>query len=379
MSETLPSPVWVNTSQLLKQMVDDLAAQSRVAVDTESNSLHAFREQVCLLQFSSCNADYLVDPLALRDLSLLAPIFANPKIEKIFHAAEYDLICLRRDFGFSFANLFDTMQAARVLGYPAVGLDRLLGDKFGVKMDKRHQKANWAARPLSQEQIHYARLDTHYLFNLRDALERELREKERLEFALEDFSRACLADEQRQRINGGASWERFAGRKDLSLRELTVVSFLCKWRDKEAEKLNRPPYKVVMDDVFVALAKNPPEQKVDLSAAGLSEKQIKLWGDQVLGAIRRGAEAPLVERKQAEPKNDAVLRRLEKLKAWRKNAGLEMKVESDIILPKPYLGLLSDNPPKSLDELRDLMKDTPSRVEKYGPQILKVLGVKHAN
>lgn len=379
MSETLPPPVWVHTIQSLKQMVEDLAAQSRIAVDTESNSLHAFREQVCLLQFSSPKADYLVDPLALKDLSLLAPLFSDPKIEKVFHAAEYDLICLRRDFGFSFANLFDTMQAARILGYPAVGLDRLLGDKFDIKMDKRHQKANWAARPLTHDQIHYARLDTHYLFSLRDALEQELRETERLEFALEDFYRACLPDEHKQRINGSAAWERFAGRKDLSLRELTIISYLCKWRDKEAEKLNRPPYKVVMDDVFVALAKNPPEQKVDLSGAGLSEKQIKLWGDQVLGAIRHGADAPLVERKQAERKNDAVLRRLEKLKAWRKSVGLEMKVESDIILPKPYLGLLSENPPKTLEELRDLMKETPSRVDKFGAQILKVLGVKYAN
>lgn len=378
MSEILSPPIWVNTIQALKQMVEDLAAQPRVAVDTESNSLHAFREQVCLLQFSSAKEDYLVDPLVLTDLNLLAPVFASPKIEKVFHAAEYDLICLRRDFNFSFANLFDTMQAARVLGYPAVGLDRLLGDKFGIKMDKRHQKANWAARPLTQDQIHYARLDTHYLFNLRDALEQELRERERLDFALEDFHRACLPDEQKSR-NNGASWERFSGRKDLSLRELTIISYLCKWRDKEAEKLNRPPYKVVMDDVFVALVKNPPEQRVDLSGAGLSEKQIKLWGDQVLSAIRHGIEAPLVERKQAERKNDAVLRRLEKLKAWRKSVGLEMKVESDIILPKPYLGLLSENPPKSLEELQEMMKDTPTRVDKFGVQILKTLGVKHAN
>ena len=348
MFETLSPPVWVNTTQLLKQMVDDLASQDRVAVDTESNSLHAFREQVCLLQFSTSKTDYLLDPLVLKDLSILAPIFSNPRIEKVFHAAEYDLICLRRDFGFSFVNLFDTMQAARVLGYPAVGLDRLLGDKFKIKMDKRHQKANWAARPLTKDQIHYARLDTHYLFDLRDALEQELREKQRLEYALEDFNRACVMEEQKQRLNG-ESWERFSGRKDISLRELTVISQLCKWRDKEAAKLNRPPYKVVMDEIFVALAKNPPEQKVDLSAAGLSEKQIKLWGDQVLSAIRHGVKAPLVERKQLERKNDTVLRRLEKLKAWRKSIGMEMQVESDIILPKPYLGLLSENPPKTLD------------------------------
>ena len=378
MPEILPHPIWVNTKQLLLKMIDDLAAQSRVAVDTESNSLHAFREQVCLMQFSSTNADYLVDPLALKDLSALAPIFSDPKIEKIFHAAEYDLVCLRRDFGFSFANLFDTMQAARVLGYPAVGLDRLLGDKFRIQMDKRHQKANWAARPLSKEQIHYARLDTHYLFDLRDALEKELREKERLEFAKEDFTRACLIDEPRQKVNG-ESWERFSGRKDISLRELTILAHLCKWRDKEAEKLNRPPYKVIMDDVFVLLSKNPPEKKVDLSAVGLSEKQINLWGDAVLAAIRRGVDAPLVERRQVEAKNDAFLRRIEKLKIWRKKVGLEMGVESDIILPKPYLSLLAENPPTSEDELALVMKDTPTRVVKYGAQILKTLGVKNAN
>jgi ribonuclease D len=378
MLDTLPPPVWVNTKQSLSKMIEDLATHPRVAVDTESNSLHAYREQVCLVQFSSPEKDYLVDPLVLVDLSALAPLFSNPKIEKIFHAAEYDLICLRRDFGFQFANLFDTMQAARVLGYPAVGLDRLLGDKFGIKMDKRHQKADWAARPLTQDQIHYARLDTHYLFYLRDALEKELLEAGRIQFALEDFARACFVDNSKPRSNGD-SWERFSGRKDLSLRELTIMSYLCKWRDHEAERLNRPPYKVVVDDVCIALAKNPPDGKVDLSGAGLSEKQIRLWGDAILSAVRLGVDAPLVSRKQSEVKKDAVLRRLEKLKAWRKKLGLEMKVESDIILPKPYLMQLSENPPKSLEDLSVLMKDTPTRVEKFGPQILKLIGGKNAN
>jgi len=112
---------------------------------------------------------------------------------------------------------------------------------------------------------------------------------------------------------------------------------------------------------------------------GLSEKQINLWGDAVLAAICRGVEAPLVERRQVEAKNDAFLRRMEKLKLWRKKVGLEMGVESDIILPKPYLSLLAENPPKSEDDLALLMKDTPSRVVKYGEQILKTLGVKNAN
>ena len=378
MLNDLPPPIWVDNTDLLGNMIADIASRTRVAVDTESNSLHAFREKVCLIQFSTASTDYIVDPLALHDLSRLAPIFRDPSIEKIFHASEYDLICLRRDFGFSFANLFDTMHGARILGYPAVGLDRLLGDKFGVKIDKRHQKANWGARPLTKEQIHYARLDTHYLFDLRDTLEAELREASRMHFALEDFERACRFEEVKPRSNG-ASWERFSARKDLTQRELTVVANLCHFRDREAERLDRPPYKVVMDDVLIALAKNPPEAKVDLSAAGLSEKQIRLWGDMLLGAIRRGLEAPLVAKKKDDRKSDAVLRRLEKIKAWRKKTGMDMKVESDIILPKPYLALLADQPPRDLEELKVLMKEAPARFEMFGGQILSALGVNHAD
>lgn len=378
MPETLPPPVWVNSPESLQQMVEDLARHSRLAVDTESNSLHAYREQVCLVQISSPHADYLIDPLALQQLDALAPIFCNPAIEKIFHAAEYDLQCLRRDFGFSFANLFDTMHAARILGYQAVGLDRLLNNKFNIQTDKRHQKANWGARPLTNEQVHYARLDTHYLFALRDVLEHELRQKDRLDFAREDFVRACRMDDHKFR-NNGESWERFSARKDLTLQELTILSELCKWRDHEAKKLNRPIYKVIMDDVLIAMAKIQPEHKVDLSALGLSEKQIQRWGSDILNAVRAGISAPPVQRKAQEQPSDAFLRRIEKLKVWRKNIGMELGVESDVILPKPYVSAIAETPPKNLEELTFLMKETPSRVDKYGVQILKVLGVKNAN
>src|SRR5689334_2383426 len=180
LSKLLPPPVWVDQPTLFNQMVEDLATQPRLAVDTESNSLHAYREQVCLIQFSTPQKDYVIDPLALDNVTALGPIFSNPHVEKIFHAAEYDLICLRRDFDFQVEHLFDTMHAARVLGYPYVGLDNLLAQKFHFEMDKRHQKADWAVRPLTPSQLDYARLDTHFLFDLRDVLETELREKGRL-------------------------------------------------------------------------------------------------------------------------------------------------------------------------------------------------------
>jgi len=167
-SPSLPPPLLVADEDSLGRLVDALAEHPVVAVDTESNSLHAYRERVCLIQFSTPAADYIVDPIRLLDLNTLAPFFANPDQQKVFHAAEYDLICLGRDYRFAFTNIFDTMSAARTLGWPQVGLAAILGTQFGVTMSKKHQRADWKRRPLTPEQLDYARFDTHYLVALRD-------------------------------------------------------------------------------------------------------------------------------------------------------------------------------------------------------------------
>lgn len=372
-AETLPLPIWVDKPDAFNHMVAELSAQSRIAVDTESNSLHAYRERVCLIQFSTPKNDYVVDPFAIADLSALSPVFKNPKIEKIFHAAEYDLICMKRDFGFEFANLFDTMQASRVLGYQFVGLDNLLAEKFQVKMDKRHQKADWGARPLTPAQIDYARLDTHFLFELRDLLETELRERDRFELALEDFARACIVDEPKEKLNG-SSWKRFGGRKDVSPRELTILHELCHRRDAIAEKMDRPPFKVIDDTLLLEIARKLPEKDVDLAGIGLTPKQIRLWGGEMLSAIRRGAEAPLLKPEQPTRPSEAMLKRLEKLKNWRKKIAQELKVESDIVLPKMYMNVLAENPPNNIHDVETVLAGSPSRFNHYGSQILGLLG-----
>ena len=373
-NQVLPPPIWVDTPDTFQQMLGDLTAQTCLAVDTESNSLHAYRERVCLIQFTTPTHDYVLDPLALSDLSALGPIFSDSNIEKIFHAAEYDLICLRRDFSFQFSNLFDTMHAARVLGYPFVGLDNLLAEKFQFEMDKRHQKADWAVRPLSPAQLDYARLDTHFLFDLRDILEAELREKDRLSIALEDFARACNVEIiPKERVNG-TSWRRFSTRKDVSPRELTILSELCISRDRIAERMNRPVFKVISDSLLLDIARNLPEKDVDLAGLGLSPKQIRLWGSEILEAVKRGTVAPVVERESPKRPSDKTIRRLEKLKNWRKKAAEELGVESDIVLPKIYLNILAEHPPKSLQELESIMHDSPTRFRKYGEQLYRLVG-----
>ena len=236
MSQLLPPPVWVATQTELRALVKELSQHSSVAVDTESNSLHAYHEQVCLIQFSTADTDYLVDPLALDDISSLEKIFSSSKIEKIFHAAEYDLICLKRDFDFSVTNIFDTRWAVRVLGYAKDGLDGLLGEKFNVKVNKKYQKADWGRRPLPPEQINYARLDTHYLLPLKDMLQAELEEKGLLQLACEDFERACDVEIPTAKP---VLWARMSNNHNFTPRELTILKEVYECREQIAEQLDR--------------------------------------------------------------------------------------------------------------------------------------------
>jgi ribonuclease D len=367
--ESLAPPLLVQSEEGFAKLVSDLKKQARIAVDTESNSLHAYHERVCLIQFSTKERDYILDPLALEDLGPLAPIFSNPRIEKIFHASEYDLICLRRDFGFTFSNIFDTMQAGRILGRKHAGLDRLLEDKFGIKVNKRFQKADWAVRPLSRDLLLYARLDTHYLIQLRDLLKADLEEQGLWQLALEDFQIACLPNGHKPKVEAPA-WMRFHARHQLTLRDLTILNELLGCREQIASRLDRPPFKVLDDDSLVEIAKARPSTLDELAEAGLTSKQVQFWGQQFLAALKRGEKSPLVERVPREVPDNDYLKRLDKLKTWRKKAAAKMDVESDIVLPRSLLLALAERGPREMDSI---LQPSPWRLEHFGAQILQVL------
>ncbi len=366
--ETLLSPVVIRSAEELARLAHDLSQEPRLAVDTESNSLHAYRERVCLIQFSTPRHDYVVDPLALADLSPLAPILASPAIEKVFHAAEYDLLCLRRDYGFTFANLFDTMQAGRILGRRQAGLDRLLSEKFGIQVSKHLQKADWGARPLSPTLLRYACLDTHYLLPLRDMLQAELEARGLWALAQEDFRLACNGDPLKPK-NGSRSWARFRARRDLSDRDLTILGELSAWRERTAAELDRPLFKVMNDDKLAAIAQARPSNLKHLSALGLSGREIQRWGPSLLAAVRRGKERPLVTRQPSEHPDAARLKRLERLRAWRKKVAAQMDVESDVVLPRFLMLALAERPA----EWRKTLECSPWRLEHFGEQISSVL------
>jgi len=372
-SEHIPAPHWIATPFALQNLAEELTRWPRLAVDTESNGLHAYRERVCLIQFSTPEADYLVDPLALEDLSPLALVFANPKIEKVFHAAEYDLLGLKRDFGFQVVNLFDTMQSARILGYPQVGLDALLGQKFGLKVDKRFQKANWGQRPLPADLMNYARLDTHYLLALRDLLEAELQKRDLFLLARDDFSLLAQPEEPR---NGRAMlWQRAARQYHLTPRQRTILSALAQAREELAHRYDRPVFKIIRDDLLVELACQSPHDKRGLFNAGLTSRQVEYFGAELLQAIHKGREMTIVQMPPAVQPDPLFSNRLRALGAWRKKIARKMGVDSDVVLPRRYLEGLAQNPPHDLAALAEMMRLSPWRFHRFGEEILSVLGV----
>jgi ribonuclease D len=371
----LPPPVWVDTPAGLSALVADLAAQPAIAVDTESNSLHAYREQVCLIQFSTPQADYLLDPLALPDLQPLAPIFSDPALEKIFHAAEYDLICLNRDFGWQVRSLFDTMVAVRTLGWPSHGLAAVLESQFGVTLNKRHQRANWAARPLTPDQLAYARLDTHYLIPLRQKLADALHSAGYLNEAHEEFERLTY-------VNGRAAPPRFdvqnfwyiTGARDLSPREAAILRELYLYREHTAERLNRPPFKVMSEATLLALAQAQPKALPDLKAiGGMTAHQIGRHGQPILQAVARGQKASPPRPPRTDHEDDDVLERYEALRRWRKSRAQERGVESDVIVPRDVLLEIARHAPATTTDLESIRGLGPSRRAKYGEEIIDLL------
>lgn len=368
-------PILVADEASLERFVQALAPCPAVAVDTESNSLHAYRERVCLLQFSIPGADYIVDPIRLKDLGSLAPLFANPAQQKVFHAAEYDLICLRRDYGFKFTNIFDTMSAARTLGWPHVGLAAILDLHFGVKMNKKFQRADWKRRPLTPEQLDYARLDTHYLVALRDRQIEALTAGGHGDEAQEEFERlARLRDVPESTAPAQAAFWRVKGARELTPPQAAILEALFTYREQQAERIDVPPFKVMGEATLLELARRAPQGAEHLQGVpGLPPDQIRRYGDGVLQAIRQGLAGPAPPPPQARREPDEVQDRYDRLHTWRKERARKRGVESDVILPRTALWDLARRPPRTTDDLARIADFGPWRRDTYGKEILALL------
>ena len=413
------APELLTRVEQVEQLAEILARAPIVAVDTESNSLYAYREQVCLVQFSTTEADYLVDALDGTSLAALGRVFADERVEKVFHAAEYDVICLRRDF--------DTMLAARILGRAEVGLSSLLESEFGVRLNKRFQRANWGQRPLTAEQLDYARMDTHYLIALRERLRAGLEQRGLLELAQEDFARLAARESERGGEGNGApaeqaagegersgkghnpagmdgkaivttagegggaaaaeaaigsaaeaangiEWWRVSGARDLEPRQAAILAELCVYRDRQAHALNRPLFKVMGDKTLTAIAQAAPKTMRSLGKTpGMTKPQLRRHGQRLLEAVQRGLAAPPL-RAPRQPRPDGrYLNRLAKLRQWRTQAGEKLGVPSEVALPRDLLLAVAQANPRLPEELAEVLKDSPYRLEHFGAEILAAL------
>lgn len=371
---TLPPPVLVTSARAWQGCLERLQAERLLAIDLEANSMYAYREQVCLVQITIPAQDFIIDPLAVVDLGGLGDILADRAVEKVFHAAEYDLMLLKRQYGWQCHNLFDTMWAARLLGIERYGLANLLQALFGVKQNKKFQKANWCKRPLTPELITYAQCDTHYLLRLRHHLAAKLSAKNAMAEAQEIFTEQTQVSANHQTFDPDGFWA-IGGANDLTRPQQAVLKALYTFRDQEAERRNQPLFKVMSDKTLLELAQNAPATMRELyDVFGMSRGQVQRYGRQLLPLITeaRQAEPPRFPKRNNRPPDD-VCNRYEKLHAWRKEKAVARGVESDVILSRDAMWVIAYENPQSEAQLAQLPQVGPWRRAAYGEEIIRVL------
>jgi len=280
---------FIETQPAFADLLGRLSQERSFALDTESNSFHAYFERVCLVQLSSRAADFVVDPFAV-DVRPMGELLADPAVEVVLHASDYDIRCLKRDFGFEFRAIFDTMLAAKMLGRSAIGLAALVHEHFGVQMAKEHQRSDWGRRPLTPEQIAYAHADTRFLLPLRDRLAEDLARAGKLAEARAAFDRQAACVPARRRFDA-EGYRKVRGYRALDERERAVAQALYLLREDCARASNRPPFKVYGDEALVELSRQKPCSLGELSEVrGIGRSTVRRNGEEIVAAIAAAAQ-----------------------------------------------------------------------------------------
>jgi ribonuclease D len=356
----------VETTAELDALARDLMREKVVAIDTEADSFYHYFDKTCLVQIATKKEIFLVDPLALGgpdELQPLAKLFAAPDIRKIFHAAEYDLFVLKRDCGFSFDGLVDTMISAQLLGYPAVGLSALVERHFEIRLPKDEQRSDWSARPLRDDQLTYAAADVAHLIPLAERLERELRKAKRLSWAEEEFE-TLSRREWPERSFDKLGYLRIKGARNLDPIALSVLRELYLVRDRRAREIDRPAFKVLGNRTLLEIAERRPHDEAGLAAIkGVTELILRRFGREVLGAVERGEKkghGPIpkgVDRGNAPPRrrmDRGTERRLMLLKRWRSERARETNLDPGVLCPNATLEMIAWRNPTAGAEIAEV-------------------------
>lgn len=341
--------------------MQDVRGHLALAVDTEADSLHSYFDKVCLIQMSIPDQDLIVDPLAKIDLAPFGETLADRNVTKVLHGADYDLRILHRDFSFTIANLIDTSICAQLLGYEAFGLAALLERHFGLKVDKSHQRADWAMRPLPPDMLEYASMDTHYLIPLAGKLREELEALGRWEWALEEFARLeqirfTERDEEEE------PFRRLKGLGAMDRRSLAIIRALHMWRDGLARAADRPPFKIIGNDAILEIGKAKAATAEALEGIkAVSQYHRKRYGREIIRIVREALsldEADLPPK--SEPKHwqrDKDLEaRVNKMKTVRDRMAKELKIDVSVLAPRHVLTAIASTRSLDVPAMRDWQK-----------------------
>jgi ribonuclease D len=340
-------PQLITKQQEWEQIAARLAHETELAIDTEANSMYAYRGRICLIQIGSADSAYLLDPLAVTDLSALGAILNDPSVTKILHGSDYDLRSFYREYGFKVSGLFDTETCARFLGMLSPNLADVLRNFLGVEIPKsrRLQRSNWALRPLPPEAVAYAAADVQHLIPLADKLRQLLAEAGRLDWVKEEFSRLQEAGAIPHEGTEPAFF-RVKGSDRLSPRELAVLKELFEFRELEAERLDWPAYRVMRNETLLYLTQTPhvPLEEVP----DLSPQLVRRAGSKIREAVKRGQGGPVVNRPARTRRNHFLSRdvqaRLQVLKQWRLNKSAELGLDPALLWPAASLERLAQQP-----------------------------------
>jgi ribonuclease D len=361
-----------------RKALQQLESSSRVAVDIEADSLYHYFEKVCLIQISSDNETYILDPLNIEEIALLAPMMSNGSIEKVFHAPSYDFYCLKRDYGFEFQNIFDTYIAAQLLGYEFLGLSALMEELLSIHHSKRRQRDDWSRRPLKIAQLEYAAMDTHHLLRLRDMLEEELKKKRRLEWALEEFEAEGKLERPPREFDT-EGYRRIKGCRNLQPEEQSTLRELYILRDRMARELDVPSFKVLNNSVLIDLVQIPPRNTKEMfHRKGISFRVARRYSSDIIKTIRDSKKqsttpSPSPARNSRKTSDKDGKHRMEVLKNWRKLKAEELGLPVGVIFSANLLESLSDAPPSDLQELGKVPGMRQWRVAEFGEEILQAL------
>lgn len=369
---------WIRTADDLADLVAALAGTRAIGIDTEADSMHHYTEQVCLIQLTAFRgASWLIDPLALDDLSPLGAVLADPTVLKVLHGGDNDVTSLRRDFGFTFRTLFDTSIAARLLGDTEVGLQALVRNELGIELSKSSQKDDWSKRPLTPKQEAYALADVLHLMALATRLTERLAAAGRTEWAREEFA-ALESLQPGVKRTGPEEFRRIKGSAALSRRQQAVLRELHVWREARAAAADRPPFKIVGPDVLLALARSSPTTREEIARHLASYSRQASQIDVVLAAIERGLALPESELPVREPTERTILpgaarRHIEALRAWRDEEAQRSRLDPATVLSLRVIERIALAAPQTLEELAAIEGIRQWRVAAWGPALLDVV------